>query len=174
LRSRRQAVLGLASVRFVLPGAWDFGSSGTHESGIQGPGERASLRDGPSRQQTGLTSVSKSGQRFQRFAIRIVSEEHLVNLVSASVVIWLVRRFGACAGPRAFPKGTLHLNGEPIASPFAPRFKCKFRDFVCKMTLHLIPEPEEKASELLRDLTAKLFCSMCQPEEDHPGPLNDF
>src|SRR5271157_3959291 len=40
--------------------------------------------------------------------------------------IWLVRRFGACAGPRAFPKGTLHL----------------------------IPEPEEKASELLRDLTA--------------------
>ena len=24
--------------------------------------------------------------------------------------IWLVRRFGACAGPRAFPKGTLHLN----------------------------------------------------------------
>src|SRR5271157_3379735 len=88
--------------------------------------------------------------------------------------IWLVRRFGACAGPRAFPKGTLHLNGEPIASPFAPQFKCKFRDFVCKMTLHLIPEPEEKASELLRDLTAKLFCSMCQPEEDHPGPLNDF
>src|SRR5260370_26448846 len=39
--------------------------------------------------------------------------------------IWLVRRFGACAGPRAFPKCTLHLNGEPIASPFAPRFKCK-------------------------------------------------
>jgi len=26
--------------------------------------------------------------------------------------------------------------------------------FRCKMTLHLIPEPEEKASELLRDLTA--------------------
>jgi hypothetical protein len=33
---------------------------------------------------------------------------------------------------RAFPKGILHLNGEPIASPFAPRFKCKFRDFVAK------------------------------------------
>jgi hypothetical protein len=33
---------------------------------------------------------------------------------------------GACAGPRAFPKGTLHL----------------------------IPEPEEKASELLHDLIA--------------------
>jgi hypothetical protein len=26
--------------------------------------------------------------------------------------------------------------------------------FRCKMTLHLIPEPEEKASELLRDLNA--------------------
>jgi hypothetical protein len=26
--------------------------------------------------------------------------------------------------------------------------------FRCKMTLHLIPEPEEKASELLRDLIA--------------------
>src|SRR5271166_901981 len=26
--------------------------------------------------------------------------------------------------------------------------------FRCKMTLHLIPEPEEKGSELLRDLTA--------------------
>jgi hypothetical protein len=26
--------------------------------------------------------------------------------------------------------------------------------FRCKMTLHLIPEPEEKALELLRDLTA--------------------
>src|SRR5271166_6481959 len=61
--------------------------------------------------------------------------------------IWLVRRFGACTSPRAFPKGALHLNGEPIASPFAPRFRCT-------MTLHLIPEPEEKASELLRDLTA--------------------
>src|SRR5208283_2452551 len=46
--------------------------------------------------------------------------------------IWLVRRFGASVGPRAFPKGTLHLNGEPIASQFAPRFKCKFHDFVAK------------------------------------------
>jgi integrase/recombinase XerD len=26
----------------------------------------------------------------------------------------------------------MHLNGEPIASPFAPGFKCKFRDFVAK------------------------------------------
>src|SRR5208283_3238523 len=48
--------------------------------------------------------------------------------------IWLVRRFGSYAGPRAFPKGTLHLNlnGEPIASPFAPGFNCKIRDFIAK------------------------------------------
>ena len=39
--------------------------------------------------------------------------------------IWLVRKFGTCVGPQALPKGILHLNGEPIASPFAPRFKCK-------------------------------------------------
>src|SRR5271165_2766414 len=46
------------------------------------------------------------------------------------------------------PRGkTSQTPSEPIASPFAPRFRCK-------MTLHLIPEPEEKASELLRDLIA--------------------
>src|SRR5208283_1980045 len=42
--------------------------------------------------------------------------------------IWLVRRFEASAGPRAFPKGTLHLNSGAIAPTFAPGFKCKFRD----------------------------------------------
>src|SRR5271165_3531385 len=46
--------------------------------------------------------------------------------------IWLVRRFGACAGPRAFPKGTLHLNRGAIEPTFAPGFKCKIRDFIAK------------------------------------------
>jgi hypothetical protein len=46
--------------------------------------------------------------------------------------IWLVRRFGACTGPRAFPKGTLHLNRGAIAPTFAPGFKCKIRDFIAQ------------------------------------------
>jgi hypothetical protein len=32
--------------------------------------------------------------------------------------------------------------------------------FRCKMTLHFIPEHEEKASELLRDLTANDRCNV--------------
>jgi len=32
------------------------------------------------------------------------------------------------------------------------------------MTLHLIPEPEEKASELLRDLTANDVCAFGRAE----------
>jgi hypothetical protein len=53
------------------------------------------------------------------------------------------------------------LGGKPFAfkswsaiePTFAPGFKCKIRDFNCKIFLHLIPEPEEKASEPLHDLT---------------------
>jgi hypothetical protein len=56
----------------------------------------------------------------------------------------------ACAGPRAFSKGTLHLNGEPIA----PHLLRDLNANSAISTLHLIPKPEEKASELLRDLTA--------------------
>jgi hypothetical protein len=44
----------------------------------------------------------------------------------ARTAVWSLR------WPTRFPKGTLHLNGEPIAFPFAPRFNCKFRDFVAK------------------------------------------
>ena len=59
----------------------------------------------------------------------------------------------ACAGPRAFPKGTLHLNGEPIA-PHLLRDLNANSAISLQNDLHLIPKPEEKASELLRDLTA--------------------
>jgi len=60
-----------------------------------------------------------------------------------------LRRFGACAGPRAFPKGTLHLNGNQSRPHLLRNL-----DANSGISLHLIPEPEEKASELLRDLTA--------------------
>jgi hypothetical protein len=35
--------------------------------------------------------------------------------------------------------------------------------FRCKMTLHLIPEPEERASELLGDLTANAAVPAASP-----------
>jgi hypothetical protein len=35
--------------------------------------------------------------------------------------------------------------------PICCAIKCKIRDFIAKIFLHLIPEPEYKASEPLRD-----------------------
>src|SRR5271166_1580398 len=59
--------------------------------------------------------------------------------------IWLVQRFGACARPRAFPKGTLHL----------------------------IPEPEEKASERVFEKLTLPLRSRAHPRDygSHEHPM---